>query len=447
MLRRNALIIVALIAIVAAAAVFWKMRQRTVEAARHTAGPLTTLTEAEIVAMLQHQTLMEPDRVHAIVANAATRKIFLNGLRDYLGLAAKARSVGLADDPNIKLNVEYKKNLLLAGMYQNKLDNDNKRFYEIPKEATAAFWSNPQNEKQFQAEINGLRAVQQSVKQNSGNPLAVPDLQGEAWEKNRNQWAKTRILSNMAKADAGFMNQQAIQLRLRVVEAGVLAFNYLNKYWLKDGMPAEDEIDQYLAAHPEYDVTKKREKAVSLLQRAKGGEDFEKLAEEFSEDDVSKSEGGLYENVGIGFLWQEVEDVALGLSKGQIADRLVETKYGYHVVQLVDSRVAKDQNGDDATKLSVRHILLRKTFAEPGTPLDSSVPPSFMEARDIAVIVLKNEKRRRFIDEIVKAESISLPDDFAFEVTEELKTASRSVSEQMRELISKDKAKKDKKGK
>lgn len=443
MSKRKALIIVALIAIVVVAAVFWKLRNRTVEAARHTAGPLKSLSEAEIVSMLQHQSLMEPDRVHAIVETATTRKIFLNGLRDYLSLAAKARHVGLADDPNVQLSVEYKKNLLLAGLYQNKLDNDNKQFYEIPAAATAAFWSNPQNEKQFQAEINGLRAIQQSVKQKLGDP-AAPELQGEAWEKNRNQWAKVKILSNMAKADAGFMNQQAIQLRLRVNEAGILAFNYLNKYWLKDGMPTEDEIAQYLAEHPEYDVRKKREKAEQILQRARGGEDFGKLAEEFSEDTASKSKGGLYENVGTGFLWQPVEEVVLGLSKGQIADRLIESQYGYHIVQLVDSQVAKDQSGDDAPKFSVRHILVRKTFPEPGTPLNPNVPPSFIEARDIAVIVLKNAKRRRFIDEIVAAESVSLPDDFAFEVTDELKTAAKSHSEQMRELINKDKARKKK---
>jgi hypothetical protein len=440
MAKRKALIIVTLIAVVATVVVVWKVRQRTVEAARHMPGPLTSLSEAEIVSMLQHQTLVEPARVYAIVENATTRKIFLNGLRDYLGLAARANRVGLGDDPHIKLSIEYKKNLLLASLYQTKLDNDNKRFYEIPKESIAAFWANPQNEKQFQTEVNGLRSIQQSVAQNSGNPQAVPELHGDALLKTRNEWARTKILSDMAKADAQFMNQQAIHLRLKVVEAGVLAFNYLNRYWLKDGTPTEEEIAQYLAAHPEYDVRKKLEQAEMILRRAKAGEDFAKLAEEFSEDAATKAKGGLYQDVVQGYLWPEVENAVAGLSKGQIADRVVESKYGYHVVQLVDSKTAKDESGSETTKFSVRHVLLRKTFAEPGTALNPNVARSFMEARDIAVLVIKNEKRRKFIDEIVKAESISLPGDFAFEITEELKAAAKSQPEQVRELINKDAA-------
>ena len=440
MSKRTKLIIVVLVAIAAAIVVGWKVRQRTVEAARHPAGPITSLSEAEIVSMLKHQTAVEPARVYAIVENSTSRKIFLNGLRDYLGLAAKARSVGLADDPNIKVSIEYKKDLLLASLYQNKLDNANKRFYEIPKEMIAAFWSNPQNEKQFQSVMNGLRAIQHSVAQNSGNPQAVPELQEESLQKTRNEWARTTILSQMAKGDAEFMNQQPVHLRLKIVEAGVLAFNYLNRYWLKEGIPTEEEITQYLAAHPEYDVRKKREKAEQILQRAKAGEDFAKLAREFSEDPTTKDKGGLYENVVTGYLWPEVENAVRGLNKDQIVDRVVESQYGYHVVQLADQTTSKDESGSDTTQFSIRHVLLRKTFAEPGTPLNSTVPQAFMDAREVAAIVIKNEKRRRFIDETVKAENILLPDDFAFEITEDLKAAARTQPEQIRELINKDAA-------
>jgi parvulin-like peptidyl-prolyl isomerase len=445
MAKRKVLIVVGLLVLVVGGAVVWKLRHQPVEAAKLRSGPLTGLTQDEIVAMLEHQTLAEPARVYAIVENATTRKIFLDGLRDYLALAARARRVGLADDANIRISLEYKKNLLLASLYQNKLDNEQKQFHEIPREQIELFWRNPVNEKQFQTELGGLKAIQQSVALNSGNPHAAPQLQDEALHKTRTEWAKTKILSDMAKADAAFMNQPAVQLRLGVVEAGVLAFNYLNKFWLKNGTPTDEEIAQYLAAHPEYDVKRKLEKAEMVLQRARAGEDFAKLAAEFSEDAASKDKGGIYRDVVKGYLWPEVESVALGLSKGQIADRIVETNHGYHVVQLVDSRVAKDESGGDATKFSVRHILLRKTFPEPGTALDSNTPPSYMQPREIATLVLRNEKRRKFIDEVANEEHISLPDDFAFEITDELKAAAKSQPEQARELINKDAARRKQK--
>lgn len=443
MAKRTASIIIGLIVMLAVGVVGWKMRQRTAEAAMLRPGPLTSLSSEDIVLMLQYQTLAEPSRVYAIVENATTRKIFLNGLRDYLALAARARRVGLADDPNIKLSLEYKKNLLLASLYQNKLDNEHKQFYEISSEKIEVFWKNPENEKQFQTGLRGLRAVQQSVAQNSGNPLAAPpELQGEALLKTRNEWAKTKILSDMAKADPEFMNQAAVHLRVKVAEAGVLAFNYLNRYWVKDGTPTEEEIAAYLASHPEYDVKGKLKKAEMVLQRARSGEDFGKLAEEFSDDGATKSKGGMYQDVVKGFLWPEVEAAALRLRKGQIADKVVESNNGYHVVQLVDSQVSKDESGGDAIKLSVRHILLRKTFPEPGTPLNSDTPPSFMESKEIATLVLKNEKRRKFIDQVVQEENISVPDDFAFEITEDLKAAAKSQPQQVQELINRDKARK-----
>src|SRR5262245_57260942 len=99
MAKRTSLIIVGLIVMLAVGVVFWKSRHRTVEAAMLRPGPLTSLSSEEIVLMLEHQTLAEPSRVYAIVENATTRKIFLSGLRDYLALAARARRVGLSDDP------------------------------------------------------------------------------------------------------------------------------------------------------------------------------------------------------------------------------------------------------------------------------------------------------------------------------------------------------------
>jgi parvulin-like peptidyl-prolyl isomerase len=436
MRRKHAVVISLIVACLVLTGAVWKFRHRTANAAAVVpTGPLHGLSAEQIVGMLQHQALVEPDKVYSIVQNDQSRKVFLSGLRDYLALASRARSEGLADSPDIKLNIEYKQNVLLASLYQNKLDNQLQRYYELPTSQIESYLSNSENEKQFQLEQKALRAVQQAVVTNSGNPLAAPELQEETLNKGRKEWAKVRILSDMAKNDTEFMAQPAIGLRLRVAEAGVLAFNYVNRNWLQRVLPTDEEVTAFLASHPEYDPAKKLEKAASLLVRAKAGEDFARLAGEFSEDRASKDKGGLYENVPSGYLWAEVEAAALKLSKGQVADQLVETQHGYHIVQLVN------KSDVDEIKLSVRHILIRRTFEEPGTPLNSTTPPAFLSAREAATIVVRNEKRRRFIDEIARAENISLPEDFSFEVTEELKAASQTRAQQAADLIRKDQQK------
>lgn len=79
-----------------------------------------------------------------------------------------------------------------------------------------------------------------------------------------------------------------------------------------------------------------KKKMEGLLERARGGEDFAKLAEEYTEDPGSKAKGGLYEKFGRGQMVKPFEDASFDLPIGSISD-LVETEYGYHIVK-VESR-------------------------------------------------------------------------------------------------------------
>jgi hypothetical protein len=437
-MSRKWLLLIVFVALATCAGIFWKVRDTQVRAARLESEILKGLSTEDIVMMLENQALVEPSKTFAVVQAPETRRVFLNGLREYLAMAARARREGMADDPNIRISLEYKRNQLLAGIYHNKLDNDLGRYYEIPNEQIDAFVNDRENEKEFQNMVQALRSIQKSVALNSGNPAAAPDIQGEALEKARKDWAKTMILSNTAKGDPSFVNQPAIQLRLKVAEAGVLAFNYLNKYWALKVKPDDKEIDSYLAAHPEFDVNKKHETARMVLDRARSGDDLGKLAREFSEDRSTKDKGGLYADVVSGVVLPELEAAALKLEKGQVAPDLVETQYGFHIVQLVDRRTAKDEGGRLIEKFSIRHVLLRKAFEDPASPKLPNVPPPFLTPREIATSAVQNEKRQRFVDEVIAAEKITLPEDFTFEITKELQDAGTRWDE-IRDKIEKDK--------
>lgn len=80
-----------------------------------------------------------------------------------------------------------------------------------------------------------------------------------------------------------------------------------------------------------------REKMEGILARVRAGEDFAALAKEFSEDPGSRDNGGLYEDFGRGQMVKPFEDASFSVPVGGISD-IVETTYGYHIIQVVDRK-------------------------------------------------------------------------------------------------------------
>lgn len=83
----------------------------------------------------------------------------------------------------------------------------------------------------------------------------------------------------------------------------------------------------------------KRKQIDDLRKRAVAGEDFAKLAKEFSEDPGSKDAGGEY-TFGRGRMVPEFEAAAFSLNTNQVSD-VVTTTYGYHIIKLSEKIPAR----------------------------------------------------------------------------------------------------------
>lgn len=100
-----------------------------------------------------------------------------------------------------------------------------------------------------------------------------------------------------------------------------------------------------------------REKAEQVAARIRGGEPFEKVAEELSEDPGSKEMGGDLGFFPRGRMVPAFEEAAFGLEPGTVSDP-VKTPYGFHVIRVEEKRPAKLIPFEEA-KASLARDLLR----------------------------------------------------------------------------------------
>ena len=137
------------------------------------------------------------------------------------------------------------------------------------------------------------------------------------------------------------------------------------------------------------------------MKRARAGEDFAKLAKEFSTDTSNKDKGGDLGWFGHGQMVPEFEQAAYALKPGEISD-IVQTKFGYHIIKL-EERKSEKKDGKDEEKVHARHILIGDAASEAANPF---APPQ--TGRDKARAAVEQEKQKKVLDDIVKRSHVTV---------------------------------------
>lgn len=102
---------------------------------------------------------------------------------------------------------------------------------------------------------------------------------------------------------------------------------------------------------PQEEIDRIKGQLREFIDRVTSGRtDFAMLARLYSEDTESAKRGGELGFVGKGQLVSEFADVAFNLNDPKRVSRIVQTEYGYHIIQLIEKK------GD---RINCRHILLR----------------------------------------------------------------------------------------
>lgn len=105
---------------------------------------------------------------------------------------------------------------------------------------------------------------------------------------------------------------------------------------------------------------KQKERAEELLARIQAGLPFEEAARDFSGDYASAAKGGDLGWFTAGTMVKPFEDAVAKLSKpGEIGPEVVETQFGFHVIQLVNRREAGIQPFEEVRETLEREALLK----------------------------------------------------------------------------------------
>ena len=113
--------------------------------------------------------------------------------------------------------------------------------------------------------------------------------------------------------------------------------------WSKDKInlaqikvPVRHVLVKFAGEKPEEKEASKA-KAQGLFERIKKGEDFAKIAKEFSEDPGSKDKGGQYPGEMVEQFVEPFKKAVESVKPGELVPNLVETQFGYHIIKRDDA--------------------------------------------------------------------------------------------------------------
>lgn len=346
------------------------------------------------------QELLPPQQQQQIASDPEEKKKLVSEIKKLLAVAQVAEQENYAERAELKAQLSFQLDRALNDAYRKKNPDA-----KVPEEEVNAYYaSHPKDFDDFL----------------QGNPRAAQQAQGPQRDELKKQLGEFKVIAQRARNE-GLDRENLTRLQILLSRSQALAGAYLGDLQKNaDQLVADADIEQYYRDHPsDFDEIRVRhilistqpapegedegdakdakdkkpaskpktltkdealKKTQALLERARKGEDFAKLASENSDDPGSKDKGGEYDFFARGKMVPEFDKAAFALKPGEISEP-VETQFGFHIIKLEERRTAASPDSDQ----KVRQQITEK---------------------------LKQEKIEAKIEEITASSDVVVPEDF-----------------------------------
>lgn len=333
------------------------------------------------------------------MGKATSSKIVLEGLIERELLASEAQRLGLTVSED-EINESIIRGFILASV---PADNSQlARQLGLGDGKVSAGFKDPKT-KQFD-----LKVYERMVKQLTGRS----PMEFREWQSRELLAAKMRDLvrSPVRVSEDEAFDRYAKERTTATLNYVVVRKSWIEKYgivadpkdvdaWAKDkanlarvSVPVRHILIK--ASDKPEDKEGAKKKAQGILDRIKKGEDFAKLAKEFSEDPGSKDNGGQYPGDMVERFVDPFKKTVAKLAPGELSPELTETDFGWHIIkrdaaskedltkafketksldlskamaQKIEADIKAGKSGEEAVKAAIAQYAITKPAPKPAT--------------------------------------------------------------------------------
>ena len=195
---------------------------------------------------------------------------------------------------------------------------------------------------------------------------------GEATPEQKEHMIEQLVSITLASQEAekdGQLKDPAMRARLDLLQMQLLAGAASEKFDAAHPVTEEEIKAEYAARvaslpkeyRARHILVEQKETAESLIRDLKAGGDFAKLATKESKDPVSAPNGGELDWFALPAMVKPFGDAVAALEVGQVTPEPVQTKFGWHVIQLEEVR-APSPPDFESVKDRVRSLVQQKKF-------------------------------------------------------------------------------------